>query len=34
MEPGGTGEGLPQIIDGLRTLGATFVTIDALEEVP
>ena len=32
--PGGTAEGLPQMIDGLRDVGATFVTIDALEEVP
>jgi len=32
--PGGTAEGLPQMIDGLRDAGATFVTIDALEEVP
>jgi len=32
--PGGTAEGLPRMIDGLRELGATFVTIDALEELP
>jgi len=32
--PGGTGEGLPQMIDGLRDAGAAFVTIEALEELP
>jgi peptidoglycan/xylan/chitin deacetylase (PgdA/CDA1 family) len=32
--PGGTAEGLPQMIDGLRDAGATFVTIAALEELP
>jgi peptidoglycan-N-acetylglucosamine deacetylase len=32
--PGGTADALPQMIDGLRDAGATFVTIDALEEVP
>jgi len=32
--PGGTAEALPQMLDGLRALGATFVTIDQLEEVP
>jgi peptidoglycan/xylan/chitin deacetylase (PgdA/CDA1 family) len=32
--PGGTGEGLPQMIDGLRDAGATFVPITALEDLP
>ena len=32
--PGGTGEGIGPMIDGLRTLGATFVTVDDLEQVP
>ena len=32
--PGGTGEAIAPTIDGLRELGATFVTIDALEELP
>ena len=32
--PGGTAEALARMIDGLRELGATFVTIDALEELP
>jgi peptidoglycan/xylan/chitin deacetylase (PgdA/CDA1 family) len=32
--PGGTAEALAPTIDGLRALGATFVTIDALEELP
>jgi peptidoglycan-N-acetylglucosamine deacetylase len=32
--PGGTGEGLPALIDGLVGLGATFVTIDRLESLP
>ena len=32
--PGGTGEGIGPMIDGLRTLGATFVTVDELEELP
>jgi peptidoglycan/xylan/chitin deacetylase (PgdA/CDA1 family) len=32
--PGGSAEGLPRMIDGMRELGATFVTIDALEELP
>jgi len=32
--PGGTAEGLPQMIDGLRDLGATFVRVDALEALP
>ena len=32
--PGGTAEAIAPTIDGLRELGATFVTIDALEELP
>jgi peptidoglycan-N-acetylglucosamine deacetylase len=32
--PGGTGDGLPTLIDGLVELGATFVGIDRLEERP
>jgi peptidoglycan-N-acetylglucosamine deacetylase len=32
--PGGTGEGLPALIDGLIDLGATFVTVDRLETLP
>ena len=32
--PGGTAEGLPTMIDGLRELGATFVTVASLAEVP
>jgi peptidoglycan/xylan/chitin deacetylase (PgdA/CDA1 family) len=32
--PGGTADALPAVIDGLRELGATFVTIDALQELP
>jgi peptidoglycan/xylan/chitin deacetylase (PgdA/CDA1 family) len=32
--PGATGEGLPALIDGLRGLGASFVTIDELEPTP
>lgn len=32
--PGGTGEGLPALIDGLVDLGATFVTVDQLESLP
>jgi peptidoglycan/xylan/chitin deacetylase (PgdA/CDA1 family) len=32
--PGGTGEGLPSMLEGLRDLGATFVTIDELEAMP
>ena len=32
--PGGTGEGIGPVIDGLRALGATFVTVDELEELP
>ena len=32
--PGGTGEGLEPMIDGLQAAGATFVTIDQLEELP
>jgi peptidoglycan/xylan/chitin deacetylase (PgdA/CDA1 family) len=32
--PGATSEGLPGLIDGLRGLGASFVTIDELETAP
>ncbi|MEP6758330.1 MAG: polysaccharide deacetylase family protein [Actinomycetota bacterium] len=32
--PGGTGEGLQPMIDGLQRAGATFVTIDELDAVP
>ena len=32
--PGGTAEALPPIIDGLRRVGASFVTVDELEELP
>lgn len=32
--PGGTGEGLGAAIEGLRGLGASFVTVDELEELP
>ena len=32
--PGGTGEGLPGLIDGLVDLGATFVAVDQLEAPP
>lgn len=32
--PEGTAEGLGTIIDGLRELGGTFVTVDALETLP
>jgi len=32
--PGGTGEGLPGLIDGLVDLGATFVAVDQLEALP
>ena len=32
--PGGTGEGLPALLDGLAALGATFVTVDRLETLP
>jgi peptidoglycan/xylan/chitin deacetylase (PgdA/CDA1 family) len=32
--PGGTGEGLPALLDGLAELGASFVTVDDLETVP
>ena len=32
--PGGTADGLPALIDRLRASGSTFVTIDALEELP
>jgi peptidoglycan/xylan/chitin deacetylase (PgdA/CDA1 family) len=32
--PGGTGEAIAPMIEGLRTAGATFVTVDALESLP
>lgn len=32
--PGGTGEGIQAMIDGLRGLGASFVTVDELETLP
>jgi peptidoglycan/xylan/chitin deacetylase (PgdA/CDA1 family) len=32
--PGGTGEGLETMIDGLVGLGASFTTVDVLEELP
>jgi peptidoglycan/xylan/chitin deacetylase (PgdA/CDA1 family) len=32
--PGGTGEGVQAMVDGLRGLGATFVAVDALEDLP
>jgi peptidoglycan-N-acetylglucosamine deacetylase len=32
--PGGTGEAVGTAIDGLRAAGATFVTVDELEELP
>lgn len=32
--PGGTGEGIGTAIEGLRDAGATFVTIDELEDLP
>ena len=32
--PGGTAEGLPSMLEGLRDLGGTFVTIDDLETMP
>jgi peptidoglycan/xylan/chitin deacetylase (PgdA/CDA1 family) len=32
--PGGTGEGMQAMVDGLRGLGATFVAVDALEDLP
>jgi peptidoglycan/xylan/chitin deacetylase (PgdA/CDA1 family) len=32
--PGGTGQGLPALLDGLDELGASFVTIDELEGLP
>ena len=32
--PGGTGEAIAPMIQGLRALGATFVAIDELEELP
>ena len=32
--PGGTGDAVGPIVDGLRDAGATFVTVDALETLP
>jgi len=32
--PGGTGEAIAPMIERLRTAGATFVTVDALESLP
>jgi peptidoglycan-N-acetylglucosamine deacetylase len=32
--PGGTAEALPSIVDGLREAGASFVTVDELEDLP
>jgi peptidoglycan/xylan/chitin deacetylase (PgdA/CDA1 family) len=32
--PGATADGLPLILDGLRTSDVTTVTVDELEEVP
>jgi peptidoglycan-N-acetylglucosamine deacetylase len=32
--PGGTGEAIGPVVDGLRAAGATFVTIDELEPLP
>lgn len=32
--PGGTSEGLPELVDGLRELGSEFVTIERLETLP
>jgi peptidoglycan/xylan/chitin deacetylase (PgdA/CDA1 family) len=32
--PGGTGEGLATLIDGLAELGASFVTVEGLDELP
>jgi peptidoglycan/xylan/chitin deacetylase (PgdA/CDA1 family) len=32
--PGGTGEGIEALIDGLAALDAAFVTVDALEDLP
>jgi peptidoglycan/xylan/chitin deacetylase (PgdA/CDA1 family) len=34
MWPGGTGEAVGPIVDGLRAAGATFVTPDELESLP
>jgi hypothetical protein len=31
---GGTGEGIEPIVAGLRDIGATFVSIDELEDLP
>ena len=32
--PAGTAEGLPRMLEGLRDLGARFVTVDLLEDLP
>jgi peptidoglycan/xylan/chitin deacetylase (PgdA/CDA1 family) len=32
--PGGTGDAVAEMVAGLRGLGATFVTVDALDRVP
>jgi peptidoglycan-N-acetylglucosamine deacetylase len=32
--PGGTGDAVGPMIQGMKELGATFVTVDALEELP
>ena len=32
--PGGTAEALPSLVGGLREAGASFVTVDELEELP
>lgn len=32
--PGGTADALPRIVAGLRDAGATFVTVDELEDLP
>jgi peptidoglycan/xylan/chitin deacetylase (PgdA/CDA1 family) len=32
--PGGTGEGIGPMIAGLRDIGATFVSIDELDDLP
>jgi peptidoglycan/xylan/chitin deacetylase (PgdA/CDA1 family) len=32
--PGGTGEGIQAMVDGMRGLGATFVGVDELETLP
>ena len=32
--PGGTGDAVGPLVDGLAQMGATFVTVDALAELP